>query len=110
MGCSMNDPLGFLNPFTLTANILLQELCRVNLGWDEQGPVYIREQSLKWAAGLNQISDFKVQQSFKGIEFGFVVHAQLHHFADASDQAYGTVSYLRLVNNNNKIYVTVVMG
>ena len=34
----------------------------------------------------------------------------LHHFSDASEEVYGQVSYLRLVNTENKIHCVVVMG
>ncbi len=35
--------------------------------------------------------------------------AQMHHFCDASDIGYGTVSYLRLTSSN-KVHVTFIMG
>lgn len=35
---SVYDPLGFLAPFTLTAKVLLQELCRTRCGWDDPLP------------------------------------------------------------------------
>lgn len=110
MVCSIYDPLGFLTPFTLTAKSLLQELCKKNLGWDEEVPQRTRKQWTKWTDGLNLLSEFKVQRCFKNKGFGKVMHAQLHNFADASDQGYGTVSYMRLVNTNNNVHVTFVMG
>ena len=33
--CSIYDPLGFLAPFIFLAKILLQDLCRSKLGWDD---------------------------------------------------------------------------
>ena len=35
---SVFDPLGFLAPFVLTAKQILQDLCRIKLGWDEEIP------------------------------------------------------------------------
>ena len=32
------DPLGFLAPFVLTAKEILQDLCRIKLGWDDEIP------------------------------------------------------------------------
>ena len=30
------DPLGFLSPVTVRLKILLQELCKIKIGWDQQ--------------------------------------------------------------------------
>ena len=38
---SMYDSLGFAAPFTLPAKVLLQDLCRQNLGWDD--PIAAKE-------------------------------------------------------------------
>lgn len=35
---SIYDPLGFASPFVLTARIMLQELCKQAIDWDEQIP------------------------------------------------------------------------
>lgn len=43
-------------------------------------------------------------------DFGQVKTVQLHHFSDASEQGYGTVSYIRFIDNLGKIHVTLVMG
>ncbi|XP_063072352.1 uncharacterized protein LOC134463029 isoform X1 [Engraulis encrasicolus] len=87
-----------------------EELCKMNLGWDEEVPPHIREQWSKWSAGFPLMSNFKVQRCFKTAGFGSVTQAQLHHFADASDQGYGTATYLRLQNDQNNIHVALVMG
>ena len=34
----------------------------------------------------------------------------MHHFSDASEEGYGQVSYLRLVDTKNKIHCVFVMG
>ena len=32
------NPLGFLSPFILTAKEILQDLCHIKLGWDDEIP------------------------------------------------------------------------
>ena len=44
------------------------------------------------------------------LDFGQVVKAELHHFADASLKGYGQFSYLRLTNQVGKIYCSFVVG
>ncbi|KAL7841272.1 hypothetical protein SRHO_G00249630 [Serrasalmus rhombeus] len=41
--------------------------------------------------------------------FGTVISAQLHHFCDASEVGYGTVSYIRFASDRN-VHVSFVMG
>ena len=36
--------------------------------------------------------------------------AQLHHFLDASENGYGTVSFLKLTNNADHVYCAFMMG
>ncbi|KAL7827085.1 hypothetical protein SRHO_G00328030 [Serrasalmus rhombeus] len=41
--------------------------------------------------------------------FGTVISAQLHHFCDASEVGYGTVSYIRFASDRN-VHVSFVVG
>lgn len=95
---SFYDPLGFLSPFIIPAKLLLQELCRKNLKWDEPVPALFSKHWSDWLSEFQQISGFKVERCVKPQDFGTSLKAQLHHFSDASQAGYGTVSYLRLEN------------
>lgn len=46
----------------------------------------------------------------KPVEFGTVTTAELHHFSDASRDAYGAVSYLRLLNSDGQIHCSLVIS
>lgn len=56
------------------------------------------------------MESFKVSRCFKPKDFGHTASAQLHHFSDASEDAYGTVTYVRLQNNKNKVHVAFMLG
>lgn len=91
---SIYDPLGFAAPFILIAKEILQDLCRMNLGWDDQIP----EDHLKretWLRGLHKLETLKINRCFRPSGLSDVVTTELHHFSDASQQGYGAVSYLR---------------
>ncbi len=107
---SVYDPLGFLAPVVLPAKIMLQELCRRNFGWDETVPHDILRGWTRWLKELNALSEFKVERCVKPIKCGSCIHAQLHHFSDASEQGYGTVTYLRIQNSSGDIHVSFLMG
>lgn len=42
--------------------------------------------------------------------FGPLSQTELHHFSDASEHGYGTVSYLRLTADNHEVHVSFVLG
>ena len=45
---SVYDPLGFAAPFILQAKLILQDLCRKKLGWDEEIPEEYRNRWRAW--------------------------------------------------------------
>ena len=107
---SVYDPLGFAAPFTLPAKALLQDLCRKNLGWDDP----ISDEDLtrwrNWLGELPRLEDLTVNRCFKPMHFGEVASSQLHHFADASQYAYGAVTYLRLTYSKGDVYCSFIIG
>ena len=51
-----------------------------------------------------------MSRCYKPVEFGEIKSAQLHHFADASERGYGTVSYLRQENFDGAVHCSFVIG
>ena len=50
------DPLGFLTPFTLVAKIIIQDLWRKNVGWDEEVDESIQNAWKTWMQELSKIT------------------------------------------------------
>ena len=86
--------LGFISPFILPAKILLQELCKKKLDWDDRIPDKDLKRWNAWLEALPKLEYFSVGRCFKPLDFGEVVSSQLHHFSDTSEVAYGAVAYL----------------
>lgn len=107
---SVYDPLGMLSPVILPARTILQELCRLRTGWDDTVPEHLAQQWTKWTDELQQLTDFGVSRCFKPPEFGKAVEARLHHFSDACETGYGTVTYLVQRNNNEQVHCSFVLG
>jgi len=99
---SVYDPLGFLDPFILKATQVLQELCNIKCGWDEPIPEVLCKVWRRWLLELDELSRFQAEN------FGLVKTAWMHH--DASQLGYGTVTYLRLADNDGKIHIAFVLG
>lgn len=82
--CSVYDPLGFISPCILPAKIILQELCaKGQLQMDDmvKEPTKARTNIYTTMFKATRPCRYKSQE--------------LNHFADASTQGYGEVSYLR---------------
>ena len=57
---------------------------------------------------LEALNGVKLQRCLKPRNFGKVVHTQLHHFADASQDGYGVVSYIRQTNEGGKFHTSFI--
>ena len=107
---SVFDPLGFGAVAVLPIKVLLQKLCRDKLGWDDPIPPNEKGKWLNWLEQLPKLKLFTLPRCFKPPKFGNIVHAQLHHFADASEGAYGSATYLRMINKNGEIHCSLIFG
>ena len=107
---SMYDPLGFAAPFILPAKRLLQQLCKEQIGWDEEIPREMSQSWDNWLEGLPQLENIAVPRYLKSHQLSQVVDIQLHHFSDASSGGYGCVSYLRCQDADNKVHCSLLMG
>lgn len=107
---SIFDPLGLLAPLILPEKQLLQELCQRDFGWDKPLPQPVSDQWMEWTDSLEKIKNFSVQHCMNPKGYGTPACAQLHHFADASESGYASVSYIRLVNTQDVVHVTFILG
>ena len=110
MMSSVYDPLGLVAPVVLTAKKLLQDLCKKKIGWDDPISDEDGERWEKWKSQLPSLSRISVGRCIKPLYFGDLKFAELHNFADASQIAYGAVSYLRMVDVEDRIHCTFLIG
>ena len=107
---SIYDPLGFVAPFILPGRKIIQRLCQGEVKWDDPVSCDIRKDWKEWKSYLSILGDITVNRCFKPSNFKSVKEVTLHHFSDASEEGYGQVSYLRLVDTENKIQCAFLMG
>ena len=98
---SVYDPFGLAAPFLLPVKQLFQDLCRMKLQWDDPVPSELKVLCEKWLADLPK---FSVSRSIKPFGFNVISSSQLHHFSNASEVGFGSVCYLRIVNNQGDIH------
>lgn len=112
MLASRYDPIGFIVPFTIQAKVLIQDLWKENIGWDEHiRPPTLLEQWLAWERELPVLPRLEIPRTYMppAAETADVAR-ELHIFCDASEWAYDSVAYMRTVNNQGQIHVSFVLS
>ena len=100
------DPLGLLEPFTVRAKMMLQELWKQKVSWDSQLPEELKPQWWAWFEELETVPLIQIQRSYFPSGWS---GAHLHVFGDSSKKAYGAVAYLR-AEQESGVQTTIVMA
>lgn len=87
------DPNGFLGPIIMTGKIIIQDLWRDKLDWDEQITGDIQKKWKTFNEDLKNIRDITINRWLGTTE---AIEMQLHGFCDASEKGYGAVIYSRV--------------
>ncbi|XP_062703599.1 uncharacterized protein LOC134286050 [Aedes albopictus] len=93
---SIFDPLGFATPMTIGGRILLQQIWRSGIGWDDQLEDGARKKWSKWLSNLSAITNVRVPRCYNS-NLRTSDRTELHVFCDASTMAMAAVAYLRVV-------------
>ncbi|XP_065195843.1 uncharacterized protein LOC135827242 [Sycon ciliatum] len=88
------DPVGYLSPLFVRAKLLIQDIWKAKLDWDDPVPNSIADDWQAIAQDLDKADTFKLHR-FTGLDPASVTRRELHVFCDASEKSYGTVAYLR---------------
>jgi len=107
--CSVYDPMGFISPYTVIAKRIFQDLTRNKSGWDEPLPDRESREWLQWLNDLVKIESVKIRRCLKLPDMKEVEY-RLHHFSDASNTAYGVVTYLRAVSCSGIVNCSLLMA
>ncbi|XP_075168002.1 uncharacterized protein LOC142240188 [Haematobia irritans] len=101
------DPLGWLGPTIVIAKILMQDLWSEKLGWDDEVPPPILKRWCSFAENLQKVSEVKIQ---RWIRYSPRAAVQIHGFSDASEKAYCAAVYLRVLDNDEKTHVNLLVA
>ena len=107
---SIYDPLGLASPFVFEGRQLLQSLCNHLVLWDDVVGPELRKDWERWEQKLKSVQDIHISRCIKPCMFAKIVETSLHHFSDASEKGYGQCSYIRLVNDEEKIHCSFLVG
>ena len=109
LASSMYDPLGLIMPIIISGRFLFQEATKLKLNWDEPVPSALETQWKTWWVSLEKLERLKFPRCLLPDLFADSA-VELHHFADASNKAYGAVTYVRATNKVGSIRVTLLMA
>jgi len=104
------DPLGFLSPFVLLAKIIIQDLWRLKCDWDETVKEPYASDWNSWLEMLERLKSITIRRCYKHLLSSNITSTQMHFFSDASKQGLAACCYIRMVDSEGRIYVTLVIG
>ena len=107
---SVYDPLGIPAPFALEGQKILQKLCQLKIGWDENIPDNLNEDRVLWRNKVPKLEYINVSMCYKPDNFGNVMKAEVHHFSGATEEGYGQCSYLRLIDEFGTAHCSLMIG
>ncbi|KAJ8949955.1 hypothetical protein NQ318_002362 [Aromia moschata] len=98
------DPLGFTGPTTARSKIVMQDIWKEKLEWDQQIPSHILK---VWLPFKNQLLLFRDLSISRLISCENAISIQLHGFSDASMKAYGAVIFLLSEDKEGNVRIQV---
>lgn len=90
---SLFDPLGFLQPYTIRAKVLFQEMWISGVDWDDELSPKLQGKADQWFKELKDLPTIEIPRCLQADKK--VVEVSLHTFTDASKDAYGAATYIR---------------
>ncbi|XP_076856690.1 uncharacterized protein LOC143510810 [Brachyhypopomus gauderio] len=109
---SQYDPLGFILPYTTRAKMLVRHLWDKHRGWDDPNlPPDLLQQWRDWEEELQFLPLVVLPRPYLPKDADLSdVQREVHVFCDASEQAYGSVAYLRTVDGQGQTYLSFLLG
>ena len=107
---SVYDPFGVVSPYVMKAKHMFQVECSSGRAWDDELSDVGKRRWLRWLEELPSLESLSVDRCFIPQEFGEVVQCELHHFCDASQDGYGAVSYIRMIDVAGNIHCAFVIS
>lgn len=97
---SIFDPLGLISHFLMYLKVLLQDVWRSGIHWDEAIEDTLFEKWCRWLKVLPQVENVEIPRWFKSADFPDSCTIQLHTFVDASETGMAAAVFLRFSHKN----------
>lgn len=99
------DPTGLIMPLIVKQNLMLQQLWRLKVDWDEPVPEDVRIEWIDQQKDLHNLNMLKIP---RWICYTSECTLELHGFCDASSLAYGAAVYARVTDPSGRVCVNLL--
>ncbi|XP_065094204.1 uncharacterized protein LOC135714762 [Ochlerotatus camptorhynchus] len=90
------DPLGLIGHFLMFLKVVLQEIWRTSVGWDDPIEEAQFELWIQWLKVLPEVAKVEIPRCYRTTtSAGYTNEVQMHTFVDASEKGFAAVVYLR---------------
>ena len=103
------DILEWFAPAILPPKILLQDIWKLKLAWDDPLPDQLIRRWQTWTKDLSVITSHPISKCL-GLGHGPVYGCQLHGFSDASTSVLGGVVHLRSLHADTSISIDIILS
>ncbi|XP_072398237.1 uncharacterized protein [Diabrotica undecimpunctata] len=103
---SIFDPLGLINPITVSAKLLMQKIWICNLNWDDKLTGEISSEWLNFLAHIPDLAKLPISRPL--LNPLNISRIEIHGFYDASMKAYGACIYLRVLHENGIVSCNLI--
>lgn len=101
------DPIGFLAPSTILVKILMQDVWKLKLAWDDELPLHIQN---TWNEFCNRLNDWRTVKIPRCYFAEIPLTIMLIGFCDSSVKSFGGCLYLHATYNNRQPTCTLIMA
>ena len=91
---SIFDPLGLISPFVVRARVIMQEIWRQKIDWEEILPLAIQIAWTEWLDQVFAVPDIQIER-WSGVKTK-TSNYQIHAFCDASEEGFCVAIYIRI--------------
>lgn len=93
------DPLGLIAHFLIYLKVLLQEIWRSGIQWDDEIDDNLLEKWKLWLRVLPEVEKVQIPRCYR-TQVNYECDVQLHTFVDASENSFAAVSFLRFASES----------
>ena len=101
------DPMGWISPFVVRAKILFQSLWEQGYEWDEGIAPDLEKRWKNWIQELQMVKEISIPRKYNQSNMN-IKRRELHIFGDASQEAYGSVAYLKSYDEENQASIGLI--